>query len=110
MWLRTTDNRQRTMNDLKFAFRQLLKNPGFSAVAVFTLALGIGANMAIFSAVSMTNDEILMTKEFLSPNDEGDACGLAGMLWTFGLRHFFVIGHSDFVIFQSLLTSAATNL
>ena len=32
------------MNDLKFAFRQLLKNPGFAAVAVLTLALGIGVN------------------------------------------------------------------
>lgn len=37
------------MNDLKFAIRQLLKNPGFTAVAVLTLALGIGACSSIFS-------------------------------------------------------------
>ena len=39
------------MNDLKFAFRQLLKNPGFTAVAVLTLALGIGANTTIFTVI-----------------------------------------------------------
>ena len=39
------------MNDFKFAFRQLAKNPGFTAVAVLTLALCIGANSAIFSVV-----------------------------------------------------------
>jgi predicted permease len=40
------------MNDLRFAFRQLLKNPGFAAVAVLTLALGISANTTIFSIIS----------------------------------------------------------
>ncbi len=52
------------MNDLRFALRQLRKSPGFSALAIVTLALGIGLNTAIFSLI---NDLFLRGLPFKEP-------------------------------------------
>ena len=53
------------MNDLRFAFRQLLKSPAFTLLAVLTLAIGIGMNTAIFS---LMHDLFLRGLPFSEPD------------------------------------------
>ena len=60
MWI------ENLVRDLRFAIRQIFRNPGFAVVAIFTLALGIGANAAIFSLV---NAIILRPLPYPTPNE-----------------------------------------
>src|SRR5688500_2583722 len=66
------------LNDIRYAVRMLLKNPGFTLVVIFTLALGLGANAAIFSlmdrvllqSLPVTNPEELAVLSSFDSNGE----------------------------------------
>jgi putative ABC transport system permease protein len=87
--------------DLRYALRQLRKNPGFAAVALVTLALGIGANSAIFSVIETVvlrplpfadPDRLVWLNGKMPQTDEGGVSPADFMDYRAGNRSFEGIG------------------
>src|SRR6266487_1223698 len=69
------------IQDVRFGLRMLAKNPGFTAVAVITLALGIGANTAIFTlvdAIMLKSLPVANPMELYRLGDNNNCCVMTG--------------------------------
>jgi predicted permease len=85
--------------DIRFGTRMLLKNPGFSCVAVLTLALGIGANTAIFTlldAVLLSKLPVSNPRELVLFSDDPREGNLTGT----ESGHWYVFSYPDYLQFR----------
>jgi putative ABC transport system permease protein len=98
------------MNDLRFALRQLRRSPGFTAVAVLTLAVGIGACAAIFSVVNsvLLRPPPIPEHERVVAIEESLPGGAQELLVSFGTYHDWQRQASSFQSLGAFLRTSAT--
>src|SRR5439155_8229248 len=79
------------IEDLRYAFRRLRQSPGFALVCVITLALGIGANTAIFTlvnAVMLKSLPVASPKQLYRLGNNGNCCGVGGLQDNWGIYSY----------------------
>jgi predicted permease len=102
------------LNDLRYAFRQLRKSPGFTLTAVLTLALGIGANTAVFTlvhAVMLRSLPVADPQQLYQVGDNDKCCTWGGFQdsWAIYSYDFYLHMRANTPAFESLAAFQANS-